>query len=277
MCPELPFLSYFHFFSMTPGQDSSGTQPASPWFREWFNHPFYLEVYSHRDSEEAVRCINTILAITGLDAKKPESVSVLDIACGAGRHAVELARLGYSVTGNDLSPYLLEEARKEAEKCKATIAFSCCDMREIPANGDFDLVVQLFTSFGYFDNEEDDLRVFRNVNKSLKNSGWYVLDLINPRHLEKNLVPESTRTAGDLAVTEKRKLSGGRITKTISITSADGSTAEFTESVKLFSLEKILRMLRREGLTVEKITGNYNGEPFKEESSPRMMIFSRKQ
>jgi SAM-dependent methyltransferase len=262
---------------MTSSHESSGTEPASPWFREWFNHPFYLEVYRHRDREEAARCISSILAITGLDAKKPESVSVLDIACGAGRHTLELARLGYSVTGNDLSPYLLEEARKEAEKCEATIAFSCCDMREFPANGDFDLVVQLFTSFGYFDKEEDDLRVFRNVNKSLKNGGWYVLDLINPSHLEKTVVPESSRTTGNLAVTEKRKLEGGRITKTISITSADGSTADFTESVKLFSLDEILRMLRSEGFAVEKITGNYNGEPFAEESSPRMMIFCRKQ
>jgi SAM-dependent methyltransferase len=261
---------------MTGSHDTSGAASASPWFAEWFNHPFYLEVYSHRDREEASQCIGTILNITGLTGKNPASVSILDIACGAGRHAVELARLGYSVTGNDLSPFLLEKARQEAADCNATLSFSCCDMRDIPADGTFDLVVQLFTSFGYFDREEEDLRVFRNVYNTLKNGGWYVLDLINPAYLERTIVPESIRTAGELAITEKRRLEHGRIVKTITISSPDGSSSVFTESVKLYELEEIRMMLAREGLNLVQVAGDYAGNTFREESSPRMMIFSRK-
>ncbi|NTU97688.1 MAG: class I SAM-dependent methyltransferase [Chlorobiaceae bacterium] len=261
---------------MTGSNDTSGTGSESPWFAEWFNHPFYLEVYSHRDRKEASLCIGTILDVTGIGMKNPTSVSILDIACGAGRHAVELASQGYCVTGNDLSPYLLEEARKEALKCKVNLVLSCCDMREIRADGEFDLVLQLFTSFGYFETDEDDLLVFRKVHRALKKGGWYVLDLINPLYLEKNIVPESSRSAGDLALTEKRKIENGRITKTISITSADGSASVFTESVKLYSLGEIRSMLDSEGLPIVNVAGSYDGEPFREESSPRMMIFSRK-
>lgn len=261
---------------MTGSQDITGTGTDPHWFAEWFNHPFYLEVYSHRDGNEAALCIRTILAVTGLGLKSPGSVSVLDIACGAGRHAVELARRGYCVTGNDLSPYLLEEARKEAVNCGVSLALSCCDMREIPAGGSFDLVVQLFTSFGYFDSREEDLRVFRQVGKALKDGGWYVLDLINPLHLEKNIVPESCRQTGALSIVEKRRIDGGRILKTISITSPGSETAVFTESVRLYTLDEIRCMLRSEGFSVGEIAGNYSGEPFNPESSPRMLIFSRK-
>ena len=136
--------------------DSSVTEFSLNWFQEWFNHPLYLKVYSHRDHEEAVQCIRTILSLSGLDEKKPASLSVLDIACGAGRHALELARLGYKVTGNDLSPFLLEEARKAALKSNLPLKLTCCDMRHIPPYGNYDRVVQLFTSFGYFERKEYD-------------------------------------------------------------------------------------------------------------------------
>ena len=202
---------------MDEHSDSAGTNPSSLWFEEWFNHPLYLEVYSHRDNDEAARCIQTILSITGLELKEPASLSILDIACGAGRHALELARLGYTVTGNDLSPFLLEEARKKALKNKLQLKLTCCDMRHIPASGQFDLVVQLFTSFGYFDLKQDDQLVLNRAYGALKPGGWYVLDLLNPVPLARNLVSHSRRTAGDLALLEERAFENDRITKSITI------------------------------------------------------------
>ena len=250
---------------------------SSPnWFEKWFNHPFYLELYSHRDNDEAAHCIHTILSRSGLDLKKPESLSVLDIACGAGRHALELASLGYSVTGNDLAPYLLDEARKAALKRNVVLKLSCCDMRLMANNDLYDLVVQLFTSFGYFDLKEDDQLVIKNAYGLLNSDGWYVLDLLNPLHLATNLVPYSRRSAGELSVIEERSFNGDRITKSISITSPFGETVTFNESVRLYSEEEIRAMLQNEGFSVESIVGNYHGEPFTSNDSPRMMIFSRK-
>ncbi|MEI6651075.1 MAG: class I SAM-dependent methyltransferase [Chlorobiaceae bacterium] len=261
---------------MAKNLHSSGNESSPIWYETWFNHPLYLELYSHRDNDEAARCIHTILSLSGLDLKKPASLSVLDIACGAGRHALELARLGYIVTGNDLSPYLLEEARKAALKSHLPLKLSCYDMRLMATNDLYDLVVQLFTSFGYFDLKEDDQLVIKNAHGLLKSDGWYVLDLLNPLYLAKNLVPYSRRNSGKLSIIEERAFSGNRITKSMSITPLFGETVTFNESVRLYSEEEIRAMLQNEGFTVASIVGNYQGEPFTPNDSPRMMIFSRK-
>ncbi len=261
---------------MAAHPDPSGTELPLNWFEEWFNHPLYLEVYSHRDDNEAGRCIQTILTHSGLNLKKPELLAVLDIACGAGRHALELARLGYKVTGNDLSPFLLEEARKAAEKSKLLLKLTCCDMRQIQSEGSYNLVVQLFTSFGYFDMKEDDQLVLNKAYHALQSDGWYVLDLINPLHLRRNLVAHSCRTAGELTIIEDRAINEKRITKTISIIPPLGRTVTFSESVRLYSEREIIAMLQKEGFTVNRIIGNYEGDSFTEEESPRMMIFCKK-
>jgi SAM-dependent methyltransferase len=261
---------------MAEHPDSPQTNTPSNWFKEWFNHPLYLEVYSHRNNDEAASCIQTILSHTGLELNEPSSIAVLDIACGAGRHALELARLGYIVTGNDLSPFLLEEARREALNNKLQLKLTCCDMRNIPASGLFDLVVQLFTSFGYFDLKEDDLLVLSKAHGALKCGGWYVLDLLNPVALARNLVSHSSRTVGDLTILEKRAFDNDRITKQITITPHVGERLVFSESVRLYRREEILVMLQDTGFTVAEIAGSYQGEPFNENDSPRMMLFCRK-
>jgi len=261
---------------MASHPESSETQPPVYWFEEWFNHPLYLEVYSHRDHNEAEQCVQTILS--ALDLKKTDSLSVLDIACGAGRHALKLAKLGYRVTGNDLSPYLLDEARKAAQKCSLPLQLqlSCCDMRLISFESTYNLVVQLFTSFGYFDLKEDDQLVLNKVFHALQYDGWYVLDLINPLHLQRNLIDHSSRIAGELTIIEDRILHKERITKRIRIIPPRGQSVTFSESVRLYSRQEITAMLQKEGFTVATIVGNYAGDRFEEENSPRMMIFCQK-
>jgi len=171
---------------------------------------------------------------------------------------------------------LKEEARKEALKSQLQLQLTCCDMRNIPASALYDLVVQLFTSFGYFDLKEDDRLVLQRAHGALRAGGWYVLDLINPVTLARNLVPHSRKTVGDLAVHEERAFSGDRITKTITITPPVGETLSFSESVRLYGKEEILSMLEEEGFSVTDIAGNYQGEPFIENDSPRMMLFCKK-
>ena len=261
---------------MAAHPDSSGTELSMSWFEEWFNHPLYLEVYSHRDNNEAALCVQTILACSGLNMKKTESLSVLDIACGAGRHALEFAKLGYRVTGNDLSPYLLKEAEKMAQQSNLPLQLTCYDMRQIPSNGMYNLVVQLFTSFGYFTMKEDDQLVLSKAYNALQADGWYILDLINPPHLIRNLVAHSCRTAGELTIVEDRAFIEERITKTITIIPPVGQSVTFSESVKLYNKEEIIAMLQKEGFTVTSILGNYNGDSFRDEESPRMMIFCQK-
>ena len=261
---------------MPESPDSSGTIHSPQWYESWFNHPLYLEVYSHRDQDEAASCIRTILSLSGFDRKVPAAIEILDIACGAGRHAHELARLGYRVTGNDLSPFLLEEARKEALEQRLQLDLTCCDMRSIPDIDRFDLVVQLFTSFGYFDVKEEDRVVLGKVYSALKQGGWYVLDLINPVQLKRTLVSETRRTSGNLTILEQRAFNDDKITKTITITPRIGEKLSFSESVRLYSREEIYTLLQLAGFSVESIAGNYQGDIFENNDSPRMLIFCRK-
>ncbi|NTV01406.1 MAG: class I SAM-dependent methyltransferase [Chlorobiaceae bacterium] len=255
----------------SPSRDGS----AREWFEDWFNHPLYLQVYSHRDDAEAARCVETILRITGLD-HEPDKASVLDIACGAGRHAFAFARKGHQITANDLSAFLLGTAESEAAASGLDIAFTRCDMRAIRLERQFDLVVQLFSSFGYFETEDEDRAVLRNVLEMLRPGGWYVLDLLNPSWLSSHFVPHSEKTSGELTITEERTLSHEKVSKRIGIRDAAGHTISFTESMKLFSPEAISGLLQSEGFEVVRIAGDYLGAEFLAPASPRILLFSRK-
>ncbi len=261
---------------MAQQSDFPAKQLSSNWFEAWFNHPLYLEVYSHRDQHEAAQCLDTILSHTGLDTLEPSSLSVLDIACGAGRHTIELAKRGYHVTGNDLSPFLLEEARKNAEASNLTLDLTCSDMRHIATNRKYELVVQLFTSFGYFEQKDDDQRVLRNAYSLVQVGGWYILDLLNPEYLRQTLVANSKRTVGELTITEERSLQHNTISKNITIIPQKGDSLTFSESVRLYDQEEISAMLEYEGFNVINIIGTYRGDAFLQTDSPRMMIFCQK-
>ncbi|MBC8523917.1 MAG: class I SAM-dependent methyltransferase [Chlorobium phaeobacteroides] len=249
--------------------------PEKEWFAEWFNHPLYLKVYSHRDETEANTCLATILQKTNMDSLTPEDIQVLDIACGAGRHALEFARRGYMTTANDLSPFLLECTQTRASEENLSLACTRQDMRHLSADNAYDLIVQLFSSFGYFKTRDEDLQVLRNVHHALKPDGWYVLDLINPVFLKKNLTPFSSRTIDDLTITETRSIENDCVRKQITISSLE-ETLSFEESVRLYKPETIKEMLDSAGFTIMEIYGEYEGSAFDEETSPRMMLFARK-
>lgn len=250
-------------------------KPDKEWFTEWFNHPLYLRVYSHRDEAEARTCLETIIHKTGLENLTPSDVRVMDIACGAGRHALEFARLGFTTTANDLSPFLLECTRSQAARENISIECTRQDMRHISVENTYDLVVQLFSSFGYFKTKKEDLQVLRNVHRALKKDGRYILDLINPVYLKKNLDPSSSRTIDDLIVSEQRRIEADRVIKQITIRSPDDSTT-FEESVRLYRIEIIGDMLASAGFEIKEIFGDYEGSAFDEQTSPRLLLFARK-
>jgi 2-polyprenyl-3-methyl-5-hydroxy-6-metoxy-1,4-benzoquinol methylase len=260
---------------MTDHQSHSRGDHSREWFEEWFDHPLYLKVYHHRDEEEASRCVRTILSLTGLDPKHQPSPSVLDIACGAGRHALAFARTGLRVTANDLSPYLLDRARELAETEGLTMEFSLQDMRTIHFGHRFDLVVQLFSSFGYFETDKEDRDIVTSIASLLNPDGWYVLDLINPQHLQHHLVPRTDRNHGNLSIVEERSLSERHVTKKITLHEENGKEHSFTESVRLYSPDEAIGLLESGGFSVERIVGDYNGGTFNAATSPRLMLIAR--
>lgn len=249
------------------------------WFVSWFRNPAYLKLYQHRSQDEAKQTVQMIVNAAGLRPtadEKSEPLSVLDIACGAGRHAIELAKQGFSVTANDLSPFLLKEMDALAKAQRVNVSLSQCDMREIGFKEAFDLVVQLFSSFGYFQDQEDEERVITNVYRALKPGGWYVLDFFNSNYVRKNLNPFSAREIDGINVLEERRIQNDRVEKMIAL-NENGQISRFKESVRLYSYEELELMVAEAGFEICKVLGNYNAEQFCPLTSPRVIIVARKQ
>nr|WP_246628309.1 class I SAM-dependent methyltransferase [Paenibacillus oenotherae] len=232
-------------------------------------------VYKHRNWEQAEQEVQRMSG--WLELRKNDKV--LDIGCGMGRHSLALAELGYEVTGIDLSEELLQEARRHNEdgRIKELIRG---DMRELPfAEGRFDATVNLFTSFGYFEQENDNKRVLMEIRRVLREGGRFLIDFLNPVYVEHNLVPRSERVdeASGLRIVETRAVSDGWVVKGISIgAQADGSDErQYEERVRLYPLMWFQAALAEAGLELEHVYGDYEGRAYEEVASPRMILTGR--
>ncbi len=254
---------------------NSGNGDDADWFEEWFRSDFYLKLYSHRDHREADACVDLILRSVNMRLGQDGPAHALDLACGPGRHAIALATRGLAVTAVDLSPTLLAYAMAEARAAGTDVKFVRSDMRDIDFQGEFDLVLQLFTSFGYFDDHADDALVLERVRGALIPGGYYVLDLINERNLRETLVPRSVKHVDGLEVVEQRRIVGDRVEKEITIPGADNAPHRFVESVRLYSPETIEGMLYDAGFSPVHWFGSYQGERFDPSTSERMLVISR--
>jgi SAM-dependent methyltransferase len=238
---------------------------VTEWFERWFGEE-YLNVYLHRDEEEAERLV-ALLAARGWIAVGER---VLDLACGAGRHAEALRRRGARVTGLDLSGLLLHSALRRG---------GCCyvrgDMRSLPfADGAFDVVLNLFTSFGYFLKDGEHQRVLRAVTRVLRRGGRFVLDYLNAPAVRTMLVAHDERAFGDAVVVQDRSISpdGRFVEKSIHL--GDDSRT-FTERVRLYERAELERLVREVGLRPVEALGDYDGGPHGP-GSPRVILMAEK-
>jgi SAM-dependent methyltransferase len=239
------------------------------WFESWFDTPYYHLLYSNRDYTEAENFITKLTE----ELQLPPSSKIIDLACGKGRHSVFLNKLGYDVLGLDLSRQSIEFDKQFETQ---TLLFNVHDMRN-PIDADpMDAVFNLFTSFGYFDNESDDKKVFQSVYGILKPGGYFVLDYLNEEYVRKNLIPESTITRGNIDFKILKKIEGRHIVKDIRF-EANGKSFHFFEKVKLHTLETINSYATDCGFERVKIWGDYQLNEFDREVSPRCInLFKKK-
>jgi SAM-dependent methyltransferase len=236
------------------------------WFEDWFGEE-YLALYEHRDHHEAREVVALIAERMGEVGDAP----VLDLACGAGRHQRTLSDRGWWTVGLDLSPSLLRAARAEDRSAPLVRA----DMRELPfADGSFALVVNLFTSFGYFRDDAQHLRVLREVARVTRPGGWFVLDYLHAEQLRRSLVSHDERTVGTVTVEQEREISadGRFVRKTITIGDL-GRT--FVERVRLFEPAELTALCTEAGFSVQAVLGDYDGSALCPDS-PRAILFSRR-
>lgn len=240
----------------------------APWYVESFQED-YLKIYAHRTDEAAQDEIAAIVELLQLDTP----CSVLDLCCGNGRHSRALARRGFKVTGIDLSTVLLREAEKR--NSEGTIRYLRSDVRQLPFNEEFDVVLNLFTSFGYFEEWEENKKVFLSIHQALKTGGIFLIDFLNPGYVRKNLVPYSERKVDNLFIKESRRIEGNKVIKQIRV--EEGQDVRlYDEQVNLFSKDEMSKMIKEAGLYVTHVYGDVAGSNYDPIESPRMIIIGKK-
>lgn len=235
------------------------------WFASWFDTPYYHILYKDRDYAEAQVFMDNITQYLNL----PDDSKILDLACGKGRHSIYLNELGYDVTGADLSENSIAEASKFANE---KLHFEVHDMR-MPFDQKFDAIFNLFTSFGYFENDEDNLKTLQAIQESLSEYGFAVIDFMNVQHVIENLVPEEVKTVDNIDFHIKRYVKDGHIFKEIDFED-QGEKFHFVEKVQALTLQNFEEMMEEAGIYLLDTFGDYKLKKFyKNESERLIMVF----
>jgi SAM-dependent methyltransferase len=235
------------------------------WFASWFDTPYYHILYKDRDYEEAQLFMDNLTNYLNL----PEDAKILDLACGKGRHSIYLNQLGYDVTGADLSENSIKAA-KIAEN--DTLHFMVHDMRQ-PFPTQYEAIFNLFTSFGYFDDDADNIKTLQAICKSLSEYGFGVIDFMNVTHTINNLVPHEVKTVEGIDFHIKRYVEDGHIVKEIDFEDK-GEKFHFEERVQALTLPDFEKMMEEAGIYLLDTFGDYKLRKFfKNESERLIMIF----
>ena len=249
-------------------------QPESPWYVDFFARD-YREAYEHiLTSQPTDRQVAFAAHALGLAPGE----RVLDLCCGHGRHAIPLARQGLRVTGLDLNAESLEEARRSAQAEGLDLELVRGDMRRIPYDDHFDAVVNMFTSFGYLEPQEDML-VLQEVSKALKPGGRLLMDLLNREWVINNYIQDEERRAEDGTVfLEHRELdlTTSRNTVTFTIVPPDGARRQTAPlCVRLYTLTEVIGMLAQAGLAFQRVYGGFEGEDYTIDTRRMIVVATR--
>ncbi len=243
---------------------------SNPWYIDWFNSPFYHRLYFERDENEAAAFIKLMI-----DHLSPARVrTVLDAACGRGRHSKILASLGFDVTGFDLSPKSITWAKQfENEK----LHFFIHDIRLPFYSNYFDLVFNFFTSFGYFKTRREHDAAIRTIAKSLKPNGRFIIDYLNVHYAEEHLVASEMKEISGTCYDIHRWQDDTHFYKRIRITDESLlEPIEFTEKIAKFGFGDFTDMLSFQGLQVQEVFGDYQLGKYDVRKTPRLIIVAQK-
>lgn len=241
------------------------SKSTKQWYASWFDTPYYHILYKDRDYTEAQGFMDNLTNYLNL----PEGGKILDLACGKGRHSVYLNSLGYNTTGVDLSEQSIAYAKQFENE---TLKFKVHDMSKIyPDN--FDAVFNLFTSFGYFEDENCNLKTIEAIKAELNDFGFGVIDFMNTNYVIENLVAEDIKTVDGIDFHQKRYVKDGYIIKDINF-EAEGEQFEFQERVKAFTLQDFENLFEKAGVHLLDVFGDFKLKKYHSTTSERLiMIF----
>ena len=241
----------------------SSNSTTDNWFASWFDTPYYHILYKDRNYREAQLFMDNLTHYLNL----PDDAKVLDLACGKGRHSIYLNQLGYTVLGVDLSENSIAIANNNAND---TLHFKVHDMRE-PFEEKYDAIFNLFTSFGYFDNDEDNLKTLKAIKNSISDYGFAVIDFMNVPYVLDNLVAEEVKTVDNIDFHLKRYLKDGFIIKEIDFDD-QGQHYHFSEKVRALTLEDFTQMMDEAGIYLLDTFGDYKLKKYHKKTSERLIL-----
>lgn len=239
------------------------------WFEDWFNSPYYKVLYENRDTNEAEDFTEALV-----NYLEPESGSrMLDIGCGEGRFAIELARRGFDVTGIDLADNRIAKALEQASE---NLHFFVHDMRMPFYINYFDYAFNFFTSFGYFSTRRDNELAARSFAGCLKPGGRLVIDYLNRDLVLQQMKSHEIVERGSMSFDIQKDYDGSHIIKHIRFNDEYGNPHHYTERVSAFDRNQFESLFAATGLTLEATFGNYELAAFDETTSPRLIMVFRK-
>ncbi|WP_127132024.1 class I SAM-dependent methyltransferase [Pseudoflavitalea rhizosphaerae] len=246
--------------------------PVKPnWFKDWFNSPYYHQLYFQRDHTEAAQFINRLL-----DFLQPAAhARMLDAACGRGRHSLQLAGKGYDVTGTDLAAESIEAASRHELK---NLHFFRHDMRDPFRLNYFDYVFNFFTSFGYFNTDIEHNNSICSFAQSLRPGGALVMDYLNVQYAESQLVHQQEIELGNVNYFITRWFDESHFYKKIEVHDpAQQEPLIFGEKVARFTLEHFRGMFASHQLEIVQVFGDYHLNQYDQQNSPRLIMVAKKQ
>lgn len=241
---------------------------ADEQLNQWFSSPYFHILYKNKNYQEIQQFLDQLVDFLALT---PEH-KILDLACGKGKHAIYLSKKGLDLTGLDISENNLRYGQKFAHE---RLQFVQQDMREPCQENYFDFILNLFTSFGYYDQDTENQKVLDAVYTMLKPGGRFFLDFINPPVYERNLIPYELTIAQGIKFQVTQKIENGMLTKGIHFDD-NGEDFHFEENIKLLSYAKFQEHIEASSLRLVQTLGSYDFSPFEEADSERMIFLLEK-
>lgn len=250
-------------------------KPPSDWYRMIWS----LDIENHSWTENTIRQVDFIISFLELSGNE----SILDLACGYGRHANEFARRGYTVTGVDITPQYIEKAKIDADLNGLKTTFICKDIRAIDFHNEFDVVLNIADgAVGYLENDQENNKIFNLIAKSLRKNGKHMMDICNAEYAKSHF-PMRTWEIGKQSVSlpqfewdekEKRMLYGGWNIKFGSI-AMPPKAIDAHSSIRLYTINEIQEIMNKIGMKVIEARTNYTNKKVTR-NSLQMEIYSIK-
>ncbi len=244
------------------------------WYKTYFGVDYLRHIEPILTSDRTQREVDGIVDLLGL----PQGSSILDLCCGHGRHTVPLAQRGYRMTGQDLSEVFLREAEKAAHTQGVQVHWVHSDMRDIPYENEFDAVINIFTAFGYLEDEGEDQKVLQQVCKALRPGGLFLIETLHREGLIRHYAPQmiSYYPQGLIELEERSfDLLTSRNEVKITMIYPDGQRKEYSHSLRVYTLTELVRMLAVAGLQVKAYYGAWDRSALTTDNF-RLILLSQK-